>query len=160
VSCIAWVATCNSLFIFEGTYLTSNLFLYDLKVAIMADFKSHSVCGSNAMWRTCLPTRTHASGTTTNSCNSFALNNARERNVIFTLQYSYASRRHYAPHPQQTRHPRYRLYNGLPNCHQLQVNTVILDNLWSHEISLFASSAIDVPYNLKYSNTVKFALNT
>jgi hypothetical protein len=28
-----------------------------------------------------------------------------------------------------------------------------------HEIFLCASSAIDVPYNLKYSNTVKFALN-
>ena len=28
-----------------------------------------------------------------------------------------------------------------------------------HEIFLFASSAIDVPDNLKYSNTVKFALN-
>jgi len=26
VSCIVWVAICNLLFIFEGTYLTSNLF--------------------------------------------------------------------------------------------------------------------------------------
>ena len=95
VSCIAWVVICNSLFVYEGTYLTSNLFLYALKVALMADSISRRQCGSNAMRRTCLSQRTQASDTPTNSCNSFALNNARDKNVIFTLEYSYVSRGHY-----------------------------------------------------------------
>jgi hypothetical protein len=97
VSGIVWAAICNSLFIFEGTYLTSNLFWYDFRVPIMADFKSRRQCGSNAMWRTCLSTRTHASDTTTNSCSSFALNNTPERNFIFVLHCSYAPCGRYKP---------------------------------------------------------------
>jgi len=91
----------------------------------MADFKSRRQCGSNAMWRTCLSTRTHASDTTTNSCNSFALNNTPDRNFIFTLHCSNASRGHDTPNhgtynQQQTRNPRFQSYNGLPTCHRLQ----------------------------------------
>jgi len=83
----------------------------------MADFKSRRQCGSNAMWRTCLSTRTHASDTATNSCNSFALNNTPDRNFIFTLQCSNAFRGRYTPNhrvhkPQQTSHPRYHSYYG------------------------------------------------
>ena len=88
VPCIVSAAICNLKFIFEGTYLTSNLYSYDSRIPIMADFQSCKHCGSNAMWRTCLSTRTHASDTTTNSCNSFA-----DRNFIFILCCSYASRR-------------------------------------------------------------------
>jgi hypothetical protein len=96
VSGIVWTAICNSLFIFEGTYLTSN-FWYDFRVAIMADFKSRRHCGSNAMWRICLSTRTHASDTTTNSCNSLALNNTPDRNFTFMLHCSYTSTGRYTP---------------------------------------------------------------
>jgi len=140
VSCIAWVVICNSLFIFEVTYRTSNLFRYDVKNSSMAKFTSCRQFGSNAVWRTCLSKRTQASGTTTNRRNSFLLNNARDRNVTFTLQCSYASHGQYTPlrstnKQQQTLHPRYHSYNGLPNCHRLQTENCVA-NAFDCRISL------------------------
>jgi len=85
VSRIELAAINISLFIYEGPYLTSNLFWNEFRVALMADFVSPRYFVSNEMWRTRLWTRTHDTDTATNSFSSFGLNSTP---FIFILKHS------------------------------------------------------------------------
>jgi len=85
VSWTVWTATCNSLFIFEGPYLLSNLFWDELGVARMAVFTSRRQRGNHAMCRTRLWTETQGTDRCTNSCSSSALYSTLDAEFITTL---------------------------------------------------------------------------